>query len=47
MLQKMLKKCVIMPAFFDLGNGGKIRDLFKDFQLKEILRKAQVSLAFF
>jgi len=47
MLQKPLKVCVIMPAFFDAGNGGKIWDLFKKFQLKKILRKAQVSLAFF
>ena len=31
MLQKVLKICVIMPAFFDPGNGGKIWDLFKKF----------------
>jgi len=46
MLQKTLKICVIISAFFDPGNGGKIWDLFKKFQLKKILRKAQVSLAF-
>ena len=47
MLQKTLKICVTMPTFFDRGNGGKIWDLFKNFQLKKILRKVQVSLAFF
>ena len=44
---KTLKICVIIPVFFDPENGGKICDLFKNFQLKKILRKAQVSLAFF
>jgi len=36
-----------MLAFFDPGNGAKIWDLFKKNRLKKILRKAQVSLAFF
>ena len=47
MLQKTSKICVIMSAFFEPWNEGKIWDLFKNFQLKKILRNAQVSLAFF
>jgi len=47
MLQKTLKICVIMPAFFDPGNGGKIMRFVQKFSAQKILRKAQVSLAFF
>ena len=39
MLQKTLKICTIMPAFFNPGNGGKIWDLFKKFQLKKSWEK--------
>jgi len=47
MLQKILRICLIISAFFEPRNQGKIWDLFKNFQIQKILIKAQVSLAFF
>jgi len=47
MLQKTLKICVIMPAFFEPRNEGKTSDLFKKKLTQKNLEKSTGFLSIF